>query len=315
MLFHEAISFPESARNQSAKPAEPAGGIIGDMKKQVSPSQQIRALFLDIDGTLVGMEDRVSPAVTAALSAAQAQGCHVVLCTGRTRYRALPVMEALGQPYGYFVTSNGSVAAHAGRGEILYRHLMPIPLALEVVRAIVAVGSEPYVFEDSDRPGIEGARVLYHPEKPVGRWADMPRYRPHARILEDLPFEPVSVSAFGSPERIRPLVEQLQTRLAGAVSIVRSGSELNWGIEIYVPGISKQVGIEYVAKHLGVRQEETLAIGDHLNDIEMLRWAGIGVAMGNALPEVCAAADYVTSDYRKDGVARAIEHFVLQPSS
>ena len=99
------------------------------------------------------------------------------------------------------------------------------------------------------------------------------------------------------------------------VSIVRSGSEWNWGIEIYVPGISKQVGIEYVARRLGVKQEETMAVGDHLNDIEMLRWAGVGVAMGNALPEVCAAADYVTSSFQKDGVARAIERFVLQSSS
>ncbi len=284
------------------------------MEKQVLGGPQIRALFLDIDGTLVGMAESVSPGVAASVAAAQAQGCHVVLCTGRTRFRALPILEALGKPYGYLVASNGSVAAHAG-SEILYRHLMPVPLALEVVRAIVAVGSEPYVFEDSDIPGREGARVLYHPEKPVGRWADVPRYQPYARILEELPFEPVSVSAFGPPERIRPLAEQLQTRLAGAVSIVRSGSEWNWGIEIYVPGISKQVGIEYIARHLGVKQEETMAVGDHLNDIEMLRWAGVGVAMGNSLPEVCAAADYVTSSFQKDGVARAIERFVLHLSS
>ena len=285
------------------------------MEKQVLQSPPIRALFLDIDGTLVGADEHVSPGVAAALKAAQAQGCHIVLCTGRTRFRAQPVLESLGEPYGCLVASNGGVAADVGRGEILYRHLMPIPLALEVVRAIVEVGSEPYVFEDSDRPGIEGARVLYHPEKPAGHWADVPRYRPHARIMEELPFEPVSVSAFGPPERIRPLVEQLQTRLAGSVSIVRSGSEWNWGIEIYVPGISKQVGIEYMARHLGVSREETMAVGDHLNDIEMLRWAGIGVAMGDAMPEVCAAADCVTSSYREDGVARAVERFVLHPYS
>jgi hydroxymethylpyrimidine pyrophosphatase-like HAD family hydrolase len=162
---------------------------------------------------------------------------------------------------------------------------------------------------------MEGNRVLYHPDKPLGRWADVPRYRPHARILEELPFEPVSVSAFGPKEVILPLVEQLETRLAGLVSIVRSGSEQNWGIEIYVPGISKQVGIAYVADHLGVKQEETMAIGDHLNDIEMLRWAGIGVAMGRSLPEVQAAADYVTASYQQDGVARAVERFVLHASS
>ncbi len=285
------------------------------MERQHTSAVPIRALFLDIDGTLVGMEDRVSPGVVAALTAAQAQGCHVVLCTGRTRFRIEPIATFLGEPYGYVVASNGSVAAHAGTGEILYRRLMPIPLALEVVRAIVAVGSEPYVFEDSDRPGIEGARVLFHPEKTIGPWADRPRYRPHPRLLEELPFEPVSVSAYGPPERMRPLAEQLQTRLVGQVSVVQSGSEHNWGIEIYVPGVSKQIGVAHVAQHLGITQAETMAIGDHLNDIEMLRWAGIGVAMGNALPEVIAAADYVTTGYREDGVARAIERFVLHSSS
>ena len=106
------------------------------------------------------MDEQVSPGVAAALAAAHAQGCHIVLCTGRTRFRAYPVLEALGEPHGYLVASNGSVAAHADSGEILYRHLMPVPLALEVVRAIVAAGSEPYVFEDSDRPGIKGARAV-----------------------------------------------------------------------------------------------------------------------------------------------------------
>ena len=261
------------------------------------------------------MDERISPGVLAALAAAQAQSCHIVLCTGRTRFSALPILQSLGEPYGYLVASNGSVAAHAGSGEILYRNVMSIPLALEVVRAIVAVGSEPYVFEDSDRPGLEGARVLYHPEMPVGQWVNPLRYRPYARILEALPFEPVSVSAFGPPERMRPLADLLQTRLAGAVSVVQSGSELNWGIEIYVPGVSKQVGVEAVARHLGVKQEETMAVGDHMNDIEMLRWAGVGVAMGNALPEVRAVTDYVTSGCREDGVARAVERFVLQKSS
>ena len=202
------------------------------MEKQVSQPPQIRAVFVDIDGTIIGLEERVSPGVMAALAAAQAQGCHVVLlCTGRTRYRALPIVESLGEPYGYFVTSNGSVAAHAGRGEILYRHLMPIPLALEVVRAIVAAGFGALCLRGS-RIGRawRANRVLYHPEKPVGRWADVPRYRPYARILEELPFEPVSVSAFGPAERIRPLVELLQTRLgdAGRCSFdaIRFGVEL-----------------------------------------------------------------------------------------
>ncbi|HZT41682.1 MAG TPA: Cof-type HAD-IIB family hydrolase [Chthonomonadaceae bacterium] len=272
---------------------------------------QIRALFLDIDGTLVDGANTISPGVQKAIAAAREKGCEIVLCTGRTRYRTLPVAELLGPPLGYAITSNGGVVVHLGAGEVLYRRLLPIPVALEIVRAIVEAGAEPYVYEDSDVPGEEGARVLFHPDLPVGPWATFPRYRPHATLLEDLPFAPVSVSCFGAPEKMRPLAARLSERLSADVSIIQSGTEYNWGVEVFVSGVSKRLGLETVAARLDVAREETLAIGDHFNDLEVLRWAGVGVAMGNALPEVLAAADWVTASLEEDGVARAIERFIL----
>lgn len=271
----------------------------------------IRALFIDIDGTLVTSEDRISPEVQRALRAVHEKGCAIALCTGRTRYRIQAVAQQLPPPLGYAITSNGGVVFHMGTRETVYRRLMPIPMALEVIHAIVEAGSEPYVFEDSDRPGIEGARVLFHPDLPVGSWAEMPRYRPHLEIMDALPFEPVSVSAFGPPAIMRPLAQRMQARFSGALSIIQSGSEHNWGVEIYVANVSKQVGLETVAARLGVDREEILAIGDHVNDIEMIQWAGIGVAMGNALPEIQAVADWVTAGVMQDGVARAIERYIL----
>ena len=271
----------------------------------------IRALFVDIDGTLVASGERISPGVLEALRAARKKGCEIALCTGRTRYRIRYVVEQMPPPPGYAITSNGGVVTHLGTGETIYRRLLPIPIALEVVRTIVEAGSEPYVFEDSDRPGIEGARVLFHPDLPVGPWADIPRYRPHVEILDELPFEPVSVSAFGPPQIMRPLALHLQERLPQEVSIIQSGSEHNWGIEIYVANISKRVGLETVAARLDIDREEILAIGDHMNDLEMIQWAGIGVAMGNALPEIRAVADWVTASVTQDGVARAIEKYIL----
>lgn len=275
------------------------------------PRTQIRALFLDIDGTLVDGTNTISPGVQKAIAAAREKGCEIALCTGRTRYRTLPVAEQLGPPLGYAITSNGGVAVHFGAGEVLYRRLLPIPVALEIVRAIVEAGAEPYVYEDSDTPGEEGARVLFHPDLPVGPWATFPRYRPHANILEELPFAPVSVSCFGVPEKMRLLAARLAERLSADVSIIQSGTEYNWGVEVFVAGVSKQLGLETVAARLDVAREETMAIGDHFNDLEVLRWAGVGVAMGNALPEVVAAADWVTTSLEADGVARAIDYFIL----
>jgi HAD superfamily hydrolase (TIGR01484 family) len=277
-----------------------------------APIAPIRALFVDIDGTLLGADEQISPRVQNALSAAHEKGCEVVLCTGRTRYRTLPVSKRLGIPPGYAVTSNGGVLSHLGTGEVIYRRLLPIEIALEVIRAIAAAGAEPFVYEDSDSPGVEGARVLYHPDLPVGHWATQdPRYRPHAALLEALPFCPVSVSAYGSPEKMRPIAQRLRLHLSEEVSVIQSGTQYSWGVEVYVGGISKRAGLETVAARLEVAQEEIMAVGDHINDLEMIQWAGWGVAMGNALPETKAVADWITTPVEEDGVAEAVERFVL----
>ena len=277
------------------------------------PTAQIRALFLDIDGTLVGEDSQISPGVRAAIRRAREHGCEVVLCTGRTRYRTVPIANQFDPPRGYAVTSNGGVLTHIETGEILYRHLLPIPVALQVIRTLRDAGAEPYVYEDSDKPGIEGARVLYHPDAAIGPWVKGdPRHRPHAELLTHLPFQPVSVSAYGAPEIMRPVASFLRERLTENVSIIESGTEFAWGVEIYVSGVSKVTGLETLAARLDVAREEIMAIGDHINDLEMLQWAGWGVAMGNALPQIQEAADWVTASRAEDGVALAIESFVLR---
>ncbi len=272
---------------------------------------QIRALFVDVDGTLVGGDNRISPGVRRALGAAHAHGCEVVICTGRARYTAEPIARQFPFPPGYAVTSNGGVAMHLGTGEVLHRFLLPIPIALEVVRAIHEAGAAPYVYEDATGADVEAARVLYHPERPLGHFATFPRFRPHSALLEDLPFTPISVSAFGATGPMRALVAHLREQLGGSVSIIESGSEDLWGVEVFAPGVSKQLGLETIAAHLDVNREEIMAIGDHVNDLEMLRWAGLGVAMGNALPQIQDAADWVTGRLDEDGVAQAIERFIL----
>src|SRR4051794_25175383 len=88
------------------------------------PAAQIRALFLDIDGTIADGSGRMSAVVLNAIRRARRHGCEVVLCTGRTRYRTVPVAEEIGLPLGYAITSNGGVLSHMGAGQILYRRLL-----------------------------------------------------------------------------------------------------------------------------------------------------------------------------------------------
>ena len=281
------------------------------MNKSMPHTPPIRAVFLDIDGTLVAHGDSISPGVRRALQQVHDRGIEIVLCSGRTRYRIMPIAKQMPEPPGYVVCANGSVVMHLGTGQTLYRHLLPIPIALRIVQAILDAGSEPYVFEDTDDTSAEGSRVLFHPDRPTGDWAERPRYRPFERIAEELPFCPVCVSCFGDAAQMRPLAQNMMREFEGRVSIIQSGSENTWGVEFYVANISKQLGLETVAAHLDVNQDEILAIGDHVNDFEMLKWAGVGVAMGNALPEIKAAADWVTADVLEDGAARALERFIL----
>lgn len=278
----------------------------------IDPAPTFRALFLDIDGTLIHASDHISPRVRKAIADAHERGCEVILCTGRQRFTAQHIAEQLEPHIRYLVSANGATAFHLPSSEVLYRRLLTIPLAVELARILVEVGTEPYVYEDATGEGVEAARVLYHPDLPVGPWAYAPRYRPYPAILEDLPFIPISVCAFGPPDRIRPLIPLLQERLPVEVRIIQSGSHTTWGIELYPADVSKQLGLEQVAAHLGLQREETMAIGDHINDLEMLAWAGLGVAMGNAMLETIATANVVTGSVEEDGVAQAIERFVLR---
>ena len=278
-----------------------------------APSATFRALFLDIDGTLVSKHDHVAPSVRRAVQSAREAGCEVVLCTGRTRHRTYTIAEQLGSPAGYAITSNGGVLANLDTHEILYRHLLPVEVALEVIRTVREAGADPFVYEDSDSLHTEGARVLYHPDTIVSHYIlNDPRYRPYAGLLNTLPFCPVSISAYGHPNKIRPIAERLRVKLADSVSVIESGTEFDWGVEFYVPGVSKQLGAATLMARLGLKQEEAMAVGDHHNDLELLAWAGCGVAMGNAQPEVLAIADWITASVHDHGVAKAIERFILR---
>jgi hydroxymethylpyrimidine pyrophosphatase-like HAD family hydrolase len=264
----------------------------------------IRALFLDIDGTLVGRSGVVSERVRGAVSRARDSGCEVVLCTGRSRVATEPIADQLGIR-GWAVLSNGSVAMHLATREVLCRNVLSPDVARRAVGAFLEWGIGPAIYEDA----IESARILYHPDYPVP-FFDPSRHRPWPQMAEHLPFEPISVGCTGEESLLRPLARRLAAQMPETL-VDESGTELVWSVGVLHQSSGKCNGLRRVAEQLGVAREEILGIGDHLNDLEMLRFAGIGVAMGNALPEVLAAAGHVTGTLAEDGAAQAIERFVL----
>lgn len=266
----------------------------------------VRALFLDIDGTLVGPSNCISPRVRQAVDRAREVGCEVVLCTGRSRVSAEPVAEQLGVR-GYAILSNGAVVMHLGTREVLCRNLIPIPAALLAVRRLLAAGTAPQVYEDA----VESARILYHPEYPVAH-QNPERHRAWPGLAESLPFRPICISTFGPEEQVRPVADRLAADPVPGTFVEQAGTHTAWCLEVHHRDSGKCGALRRIAERLGVGREEILAVGDHINDVQMLRFAGIGVAMGNAQPEARAAADYVTGTIEQDGVAEAIERFVLE---
>jgi Cof subfamily protein (haloacid dehalogenase superfamily) len=265
----------------------------------------IRALFLDLDGTLVGASNTVSPRVRRSLDRARERGCELVLCTGRSRVSTEPVARQIDHA-GYAVMQNGAVVMHLGTREVVCRNLIPVPTALEAIRALLRAGVGPQVYEDA----VESARILYHPSYRILN-PDPARHRPWAALETSLPFQPACISSFGPEARLRPVAEALAADPPEGTFVEQAGTHAAWCLEVHHRDSGKCGGLQRVAARLGVDRSEILAVGDHFNDIKMLRFAGVGVAMGNAQPETRAAADHVTASLEDDGVAEAIERFVL----
>ncbi len=201
------------------------------------------------------------------------------------------------------IIENGALIVDAESGAVLHERLLPremIRPVLEITRAL-------------------GLYRAYH--TPEGVYVD--RHTPRARQWYRPPVPPVievddvaalhtqtciKIAAIGEPATLAQKRLQLQEQFGERLHVTQSASDL---LEFLHPEATKGNALSLVASFLGIEPHEIAAIGDHYNDLGMLRFAGLGIAMGNAPPEVQAAADYVTSDNRSDGVAAAIERLIL----
>lgn len=251
-----------------------------------------RLLALDIDGTLLEPGGRIDDATVAAVHGAMAAGARIVLVTGRATFELAPVVEALGLRDGYAICSNGAVLAELSTGRVLSSH-------------------------------------TFEPKESVGRILDEV---PHALVaVEEVGVGYAVTEPFPSGELIGPQrLERLTTMLATPVTraIVRDPhSSVNDFVRLlaslHLPGTTCTVGykawfdlapegvtkgssLAELAGMLGIAAADVLAIGDGRNDLEIIRWAGRGVAMGQAPPEVRLAADDVTADVSRLGAAQEI---------
>lgn len=275
-----------------------------------------RLIFLDLDGTLVDRDDIVSPRTLSALNAAQQRGYTIVICTGRNRFMVEHV-AAQWSGHGYGIFSNGAVIAEWETRCVLQKIALSASTVREAARLAHALGMAPLCF------GVhveeDGGRSVYtdrvHPVAPAYAVRNAQRLVFHDNLATEMGNEirPVGMTVYGLERETEALAVAWRDAFGSEVSVYHTpdGKYGCWCAFMNARAANKAHAAKAVADMLGVPQEQTLAIGDELNDLEMLQWAGMGVCMGDGHAEVRGHADYVTGTLAEDGAAQAIERFVL----
>ncbi|RAV05891.1 HAD family hydrolase [Mycolicibacterium sp. GF69] len=271
-------------------------------------SQQRGPLLIasDVDGTLLDDDEKVSPRTRAVLAAAAAAGAKFILATGRPPRWVQPVVDELGfAPMA--VCANGAVLYDPSTDRIVSARTLSTDVLGELAEIATRVipGSGLAV----ERVG-ERAHDAATPQ-----FVSSPGYE-HAWLNPDN--TEVSFEDLLSAPAVKLLVRKAGARSADMAAVLAEHVEHhgditystnNGLVEIMPVGISKATGVAEVASPLGIAAEQIVTFGDMPNDVPMLAWAGLGVAMGHAHPDALAAADEVTSTNNDDGVARVLERW------
>lgn len=258
----------------------------------------IKALFLDIDGTLVSFETHSIPASTIeALAAAKAKGIHIFIATGRPGViiNNISALQERNLIDGY-ITMNGGYC-FVGK-EIIYKSAIP-PADVQTIMQYCVDRNIPCIVVD------EHDVWACHPNEMV------------KQIFND--YLKVDIIPIKTPEeaiqgkdifQMTPFItEDEEKEILPSIPNCEIGRWFPAFTDITAKGNTKQRGIDEIIRHFNIRLDETMAFGDGGNDISMLRHAAIGVAMGNAKEDVKAVADYVTDSVDNDGITNALKHF------
>lgn len=270
-----------------------------------------RLLAIDIDGTLVDIDDRISPAVHAALQRAAASGVRLVLVTGRRYGRILHLVEplAINAP---LVTASGSLIKDPATHETLFCSRIERDLLREVLATVGKRGYEALLYGDTHAEGFEYYCPRNRVEDPLlAEFLEINAgcERVWPALMHDPPGDVFSGFAMGERGAMLELDALLQERFPGLLytHVLRSPRYTGFMCEIAMAGVTKWSGVLHLADAWGIGPEQICAVGDDVNDVPMIEGAGLGVAMGNAPDEVKRAADRVAPANYEDGLVRVVE--------
>src|SRR4051812_34366386 len=273
-------------------------------------------IAIDLDGTLLSPQSQVTQRAKDAVHKALSAGLLVCFATGRNWTESRTVVEAV-EHYATAVFAGGAMVVDTGRDVTLHRMMMDPALAAELCGHIEGQGHAVLALQDTTAAGVD---YLVTGELPLNeattQWMAVTRakVRRVPRLADYGHAHTIRVGIVAAREDVRQTTRSLDETFAGRIVhqslyVPAYGVEV---LEVFDPAVNKWQGILHVARHHGIEPAEIVAIGDDVNDIPMLRSAGLGVAMGNAAPEIKALAKRVIGSNAEEGLARFLEELVAQ---
>ena len=278
--------------------------------------KDIKLVALVLDGTLFDNSSRISKRNLTAIRSITDKGIHVVISTGRP-FEGIPFDQIKGTGINYAITANGSGIYEISTGKCLYENAMDEELVTPILNFLLTrdIHMDAFIGGKGYTPiqCVETAQKLTVPSS-IKNYIITTRTRLD-NILQfihenQLKVQKMTLNFYPAADGTLIDRETVRKFLVSNPSITTVCGGYN-NLEFTRADANKGVGLRKLAEILGVNPDATMAIGDTENDLAIIEAAGIGVAMGNATDAVKARADYVTTTNTKDGVAAAIEHFIL----
>ncbi|WP_413476409.1 sugar-phosphatase [Latilactobacillus fuchuensis] len=269
----------------------------------------IKLVAVDMDGTLLNENNVLSPKTIKVVKTAKTQGIKVVLCTGRPLTGVTPFLQELGltEASDYVITFNGALVQNTASGEILVRHTLTHTQYLEIESLSRQIGVHLHAEDD---------QFIYTANRDISRYTtgesalvNMPiKFRHVDEIAPDKAFSKAML--IDEPAILAEAKAKIPEYIFNEYQFVQSEP---YFLEVLNKNAGKGNGLRDLANALGIQQDEVMAVGDQGNDLSMLEYAGLPVAMDNAIPELKAIAKVITKSNHlgQDGVAYAIEQHAL----
>ena len=274
-----------------------------------------KLIALDIDGTLTDSSGKITTRTKEVVHRVAQIGATIVVATGRRFITAKPRVLQLEFPEVLLAAHNGAILKRLN-GELLHHQLLPCAIAKKVVQIAKELKLRPVVFEGTQDSAnlfvedygdrLDGWERGYLEENEVHlRWVD--------NLATDLPGDVIEVISVVPAKKAHEIASIFQSRLNGQVKpilvIINNGQHAFLGLSHAKVG--KDLPLRYLAKQMGIQPSEILAIGDNYNDLDMLQFVGTAVVMENADEALKQQGFHVTASNDADGVAAALERFVL----